>query len=105
NYFESGLNNIDTIICEEPITRFEDVNYSIVTNNLFTKIKRKLIKNPHQVYIDTLMASIKPNEKYIVQVVDNFGFVKALFEYLNTNPAMRKQFYIQFFYHGYPPFY
>jgi glycosyltransferase involved in cell wall biosynthesis len=105
NYFESNSNEIDVILCEEPKKRFENVEYCIVSNNLITKVKRKLTNKSYQNYIDSLAKYASPNRKYIIQVVDNFGFVRALFNYLVKRPKMRKQLYIQFFYHGYPPFF
>ena len=45
-----------------------------------------------------------PNEKYIIQIVDNFGIVKFLSDFINKK-GMRQQVYLQFFYHGFPPFY
>lgn len=105
NYFEGGACNIDIIICEEPQVRFTNIDYCIVPNNLKTKIKRKVTKDPHQTYIDSMISCIKSNEKYILQIIDNFGLVKALHAYLSEHSHIRNQLYIQFFYHGYPPFY
>lgn len=105
NYFESGQSLIDIIICEKPENQFEGVTYGIVANNLRTKLNRRFLKKPHQAYIDCLFSQIKPREKYIIQIVDNFGFVKALYQYLINSPQYKAQLYIQFFYHGYAPFY
>jgi glycosyltransferase involved in cell wall biosynthesis len=105
NYFEANNVNIDAIVCQEPKNRFNNIEYYIVPNNFITKVKRRITKKPHQAYIDTLLKNLNPSEKYILQVVDNFGFVKALYTYLRTKKSLRNQLYIQFFYHGYPPFY
>lgn len=105
NYFETAEVLIDTIICETPQARFKNVEYSIVSNSLITKFKRKLTKNPYIIFIECLVKYLKPNENYIIQIVDNFGLAKALYKYLIKYPSLRKQLYIQFFYHGYPPFY
>ena len=105
NYFESDKNIIDTILCEAPNERFKNVDYCIVSNDFTAKVKRKLTKRSHQNYIDSLINYLQPDETYIIQIVDNFGFAKALKDYLIDHPKIRKQIYIQFFYHGYPPFF
>lgn len=104
NYFESDNVFIDTIVCEEPKSRFKDVEYCIVPNTITTKLKKKLKKKPHQNYVDALLEHLKPNETYIIQIVDNFGFAEALYTSLLDQPDLRNELYIQFFYHGYPPF-
>lgn len=105
NYFESDSIAIDTILCEAPKNRFKNVEYCIVPNDLTTKVKRKLNKKQHQAYIQSLVSYINPKEKYIIQIIDNFGLARALYDYFLENKKLRKQLYIQFFYHGYPPFF
>jgi glycosyltransferase involved in cell wall biosynthesis len=105
NYFETNKVAIDFILCEKPQTIFKNVEYLIVPNNFIIKVKRRITKKRYQAYIDTLLKNLNPSEKYIIQVVDNFGFIKALHTYLRTKKSLRNQLYIQFFYHGYPPFY
>lgn len=105
NYFGSDLIHIDSIVCEEPQIRFNDINYGIVSDNIVTKIKRRIKKKPHQDFIDTLLKLVEPNEKFIIQIIDNFGFAKALHTSLYHSPEIRKKLYIQFFYHGHDPFY
>ena len=105
NYFESGNSKIDIIICEAPKIRFESVTYKIVSNHLLNKINRRFFNIPHRAYIECLVDCLAPDEKYIIQIVDNFGFTKALFEFIKNKPSVRSQLYIQFFYHGYEPFY
>lgn len=105
NYFESKKNSIDTIICKAPKNRFKNVEYGIVPNGISNKIKRKITKNTYQNYLETLFKCVNDDEKYIIQIVDNFGFAKALKHYLETVPTKRKHVYIQFFYHGFPPYF
>ena len=105
NYFETGKSNIDIIICEAPQTKFNNVEYCIVPNTTSTKIKRRFSKNPYQVYIDTLVKCLKFREKYVIQIVDNFGLAKALCDFLEDDLQLRSRLFIQFFYHGYPPFF
>ena len=105
NYFESGQHQIDYIICEEPQNRFDNVGYEIVKNSFLTKIRRR-IKNYYRInFIDALKKVIDANkgEKFIIQVVDNFSIVPHIIKMLNAN-GIRKDCYIQVFYHGFTPF-
>jgi glycosyltransferase involved in cell wall biosynthesis len=103
NYLE-GNHQIDYIVCEKPEAQFEDIKYSIVANTLFTKVLIKLQKKPYLSYISAIEKIIQTEENYIIQIVDNFGIVTPLMEFL-TSKGLRKKCYLQFFYHGYPPFY
>ncbi|WP_223270873.1 glycosyltransferase family 4 protein [Subsaximicrobium wynnwilliamsii] len=104
NYLEADHHLIDIIICEPPNYDFEDVTYKFVKNNFTSKIKKKLTKEPYLEYLTNLKSIIIPNENYVVQIVDNFGLVKPLVNFLRSH-NLRKSVYIQFFYHGFVPFY
>lgn len=103
NYL-NGNHQIDYIVCEQPNELFENVQYSLVTNNLRIQIKKKWKKNNYLGYLEALEKLINPNEKYIIQIVDNFGIIKPLLAFLETR-KLRSNCYLQFFYHGFPPFY
>lgn len=103
NYLES-THNIDYIICPEPDSLFDNVKYGITKNSLSVKIKKKLTGSNYISYFDALDKIINPSEKYIIQIVDNFGIVKPLSDFLQKK-NIRKSVYLQFFYHGYPPFF
>lgn len=105
NYFELNNSQIDTIVCYEPKQRFKNINYCVVPNNFIVKLKLKITRKQHLSFIDALIDYVQVDKKYILQVVDNFGFIKALHEKCKQKPFLKKQFYIQFFYHGYDPFY
>ena len=77
NYLQKE-HQIDFIVCEPPETQFENVKYSLVANDLIFKIRRKIKKNRYLGYLEALDKILKPNEKYIIQIVDNFGIVKPL---------------------------
>ncbi|WP_244160823.1 glycosyltransferase family 4 protein [Flavobacterium defluvii] len=94
---------IDHIICSKPETFFENVKYQIASEDIIDKIKRKFFKKRYLGYLKALNQVIKPDNKYIIQIVDNFGIVKPLQEFL-VKKGLRQNFQIQFFYHGYPPF-
>ncbi len=103
NYLTSS-HQIDYIVCSEPKLKFENVDYSFVANNFTEKIIRKVTKNRYYGYLKALDKIIKQDEKYIIQIVDNFGIVKPLLDSL-AKSGKRKKCYLQFFYHGFPPFY
>lgn len=103
NYLENN-HKIDYIVCEEPEIKFERVEYSFVLNSFSEKIIKRITKNPYVGYLEALNKILKSEEKYIIQIVDNFGIVKKLISFLEKENK-RSQCYIQFFYHGFPPFY
>ncbi|CAN1542148.1 RfaG Glycosyltransferase [Flavobacteriaceae bacterium] len=103
NYLQ-GDHSIDYIVCPEPEEKWGTVSYSFVVNDNFTKIKQKWTKNPYLGYLKALERIMVSNEKYIIQIVDNFGIVKPLVAFLNQK-GMRTNCYLQFFYHGFAPFY
>lgn len=102
NYLADN-HQIDYIICRKPENVFDTVKYQFVSENIIDKIKRKFLKKPYLEYLKSLGLVIKPNQKYIIQIVDNFGIVKPLQEFLNEK-GLRENCQIQFFYHGFPPF-
>jgi len=103
NYLQNN-HQVDFIVCEQPEIQFENVKYSLIANDLFFKIRKKLKKNRYLGYLEALDKILKPDEKYIIQIVDNFGIVKPLQEFL-IRKGIRKNCRLQFFYHGFPPFY
>ncbi len=102
NYLESN-HKIDFVVCEKPNYNFENVAYGFVDNNLISKIQKRLLKNPYLSYLHALKKILKSEEKYIIQIVDNFGIVKPLQIFLEKL-GLRNNCYLQFFYHGFPPF-
>lgn len=101
NYLQSE-HEIDVIICETPQQRFENVRYQIVANNPWLRFRKKISKNNHLAYIEAFDEILRDGEKYILQVVDNFGLAKALQNYIDQK-GIRKDCYLQFFYHGFVP--
>lgn len=102
NYLESN-HQIDHIICEPPEKQLQGVDYALVENSLRAKIIRKWKKNRYFGYLKALEKLLQPNQKYIIQIVDNYGIVKPLVELLNAI-GYRQNCYLQFCYHGFPPF-
>lgn len=102
SYLE-GDHNIDYIVCPKPEFLFSDIQYSFVLATFWSKIKSKVFKKKKINFLLAIDKIIQPNEKYIFQIVDNYGIVKPLHEYLTTQ-KIRKNCYIQFFYHGFSPY-
>ena len=103
NYICSDFNQIDYIVCERSSEVFNNVKYSFVKNNLVTKIYRKFTDKRYLSYTRALEEIVDNEEKYIIQIVDNFGIVKHIVAFLE-NMKIWDNCCIQFFYHGYPPF-
>ena len=103
NYVQ-GEHLIDYVICPEPKEKWDSVIYSCVTVNKVSKLIQKWTKNPYLGYLKALDKIVVPNEKYIIQIVDNFGVVKPLIAFLHQK-GTQSNCYLQFFYHGFAPFY
>ena len=95
---------IDYVVCPEPKEKWDTLEYSFVANDLFTKFQKRISKNPYLGYCKALQRILKKDEKYIIQIVDNFGIVKPILNLLEKK-RFRSNCYLQFFYHGFPPFY
>lgn len=102
NYLQHN-NQIDYIVCPKPNQRFQNVEYSFVKEGYLQKIINKITKKRFINFCEALKKIIKPNEKYIIQVVDNFKIIPEIQNFLEIN-KFRNQCYIQFFYHGFTPF-
>jgi L-malate glycosyltransferase len=98
-----GYHKIDFIVCPEPENLFPNVDYSYVSSSFKMKFLKKVTKNRYLGYFKALEQIIEPNQKYIIQIIDNFGIVKPINDFL-LNKQLRKLCYLQFFYHGFPPF-
>jgi glycosyltransferase involved in cell wall biosynthesis len=110
NYL-NGNHQIDYIICEPPSQYIANVKYILVQRVLIEKVRLFLYRagflkrrENYNHYVRCLKGTIQPNEKYIIQIVDNFGVVRPIVEMLERE-GIRKQVYLQFFYHGFPPFF
>lgn len=103
NYLESN-HKIDYIICQKTDYTFDDVEYEFVEPNFFHKISNKISNKPYAGFINALQRILKNNEEYIIQIIDNYGIIRPLEVFLSKS-KFRKNCYLQFFYHGFPPFY
>lgn len=104
NYLQSD-HQIDYVVCEKPISKFENVTYSIVQDGIMSKLKKRFYKNKYAPYLDKIKQLVLSHQdSFIIQVVDNFGLIPELHKML-IEINKRKQSYIQFFYHGFSPFF
>lgn len=102
NYLQSQ-SGIDIIVCPKPKTFFSNLKYSFVKESLFTKFQTKVLKNRKTEYLFAVNQILEKDCKYIFQLVDNYGMVRPLHDFL-LKKGIRKNCYIQFFYHGFDPY-
>lgn len=102
NYLEKE-HKIDYIVCPKPKNVFKGIKYSFVNFSFLNKLRRKFLKQKNIDFLMALDKVISPNERYIIQVIDNYGMVRPLVNYLSSKGIIDKC-YIQFFYHGYLPY-
>lgn len=105
NYLKQNK-NIDILICPVPEEKYSHIYYECFSRNnslkerIFQKLKLKL---PWHQAISALKKVIQPESKYVIHIIDNYGLCIAVANYLEKINA-RSDFYIQYFYHGYPSF-
>lgn len=105
NYYINTDHKIDYLVSPEPKIKSESLQYSFAKDMaLDNRLRRKFLKQRYTPYIDALKNIIIPGEKYVIQVIENFGIISSLNSLLEEN-YKRSNFYIQFFYHGFPPYY
>ena len=102
NYLTSA-HQIDHIICEKPHEKYSHIKYHTFKRGFRLRIHQKLKKNNQIPYIKRLKKIIMPNGKYIIQIVDNFKLASQVVKFISLH-YNRSDIYIQFFYHGFPPF-
>jgi glycosyltransferase involved in cell wall biosynthesis len=103
NYL-SKQHDVDYIICPKPNSEYVGIEYGFAENNSIDKLRKKLFGKDYNEYLMPLKKMIRPGEKYIIQVIDNPGIVRSLGEFLNSQ-GWRDQCYVQFFHHGFGPFF
>lgn len=105
-YIQNNKHQFDFVICPQPDKLFNGIEYSVVKKPAFlTKLKTKI--NPDYRwfnYFKALDKIVQPNEKYIIQIVDNCGIVAPLNKHINSK-YKRENFYIQYYYQGFSPLY
>lgn len=98
--------SIDLLICPEPEEKYSHIAYEcfITDSSWLQRILQKIkLKLPWHKAVSSLKRVIQPETKYIIQIIDNYGLCIAIANYLEKE-NIRDNFYIQYFYHGYPSF-
>ncbi len=104
-YLKTDSHVIDYIICPEPTEKYTDVEYAFVKASTVHKIKRKLgASKTYEQIFDALDTILEKENSIIIKIIDNAGLVLPLRAYLEEK-HIAKQCYLQFYYHGFPPFF
>lgn len=102
-YLLQHSHKIDIIIAPPSKVKLDNVAYHTINYSFLDKVARKVTGNGYLKIFKLLKHIIKPSEKYIIQIIDNHGLVLPLQVFL-MKQQLRENCYLQFFYHGYPPF-
>lgn len=95
---------VDYVVCPTPHVAVGNVMHILPALSFFEKLKAPFAKSKPNKYLYPLRALLRSGEKYIIQVINDPGLCVQLGEYLKKE-KIRKQCYIQFFYHGFSPIY
>ena len=103
NYIKNENNKIDIIICPRPEhSVYNNVEYLFYKKSLLYKLKSKILKNRFYHILDIILKLTKknPTQKYIIQVIDNYGFLSKLCD-LISEKKLKDRIHIQYFFHGF----
>lgn len=103
-YLTKYQHSIDYIIGTKPKEKLNTVNYINIDLSFVEKVQKKVTKNKYAKLFKEIEKLVKNDTKYIIQLVDNNGLVLPLHNFL-TEKKLRKNCYLQFFYHGFTPFF
>ena len=100
-YLKNKSHPIDYIICPKDVDKIPDVDYSYVKGkSLVVNLRNLRYKKRFNSYFKALDKVIQKENKYIIQIIDNSGIIEPLNLHLKKK-YKRKDFYIQYFYHGF----
>lgn len=107
-YFkEYSIVKITDIVCPDvPVSlAYSKVNYHIITNNTFLKVRSKITKTRHQHFVNKASEIlIESASNVIFLIIDNYGLLFELNAYLEKL-NLRQKAQIIFFMHGYSYFF
>ena len=105
NYHLLNDCSIDYLICSKSeISVKKPIQYFIKPPNKFDKIKTQLLGvSKYNNYLNKLNKILFLEEYIIIQVIYNVGLMFAIIDFVKKRD-LRKNVYLQFFYHGYQPF-
>ena len=101
-YIQHFNHKIDYIICNKEHGQNKTVEYQYLKEiGVLDKVKNKLVSgNRYSNYTNAINKIIKPDCKYIIQIIDNKGLVSPLHQFLSKKHK-RENFCVQYFYHGF----
>lgn len=104
-YLLHHKHKIDYLICPKSNIKIGG-GIKVLNSNLSLsdKVFKRISKQKYFNIFKILKKIIRLDKKYIIQIVDNHGLVLPLNEFL-LKENIRNKCYLQFFYHGYPPFF
>ncbi len=103
NYIQASNSKIDIIICPQPErTEYSNVKYIFYRKSLIYKFKSKVLNNRFYNILDKIFQLLRsnPTQKYVIQVVDNYGLLVNLCDFILEN-KLKERIYIQYFFHGF----
>jgi len=103
-YLEETDHKIDIILCPKPSKKYKDVTYYLTGVSLAQKVSKRINRDRYFEILKHLDNIINDDDKYIIQLIDNHGIVETLDEFL-TKKGVKHNCFLQFFYHGFSPFY
>lgn len=103
NYLHKN-HSIDYIVCEKPENLYAEIEYGIVASTNLKKFQNKFFKKKYLEYFKALEKILDKEDKVIIQIIDNFGIVEPLIDFLKLKKK-RDKCYLQFFYHGFSPYF
>lgn len=104
-YLKTDTHVVDYIICPETTEKHTGVTYAFAKASTVHKIKRKLgASKTYEQIFNALDTILEKENSVIIKIIDNAGLVLPLRDFIEEKyPA--KHCYLQFYYHGFPPFF
>ncbi len=103
NYIKNE-HQIDAVICPKPNREFDGIEYGYVSRTAYVKLYDAVYGKSYLEYLLPLKRILKKEDKAVIQVIDNFGLIAKLGQFLRKHD-MWKNCTVQFFYHGFSPIY
>jgi len=105
DHYIKNSTKIDAIICPKPVLEEYQKEYLFTKEPILHKINVKLKNDRFYHFIMSFSEYIAkyPKSSFVVQIIDNFGLVKSLINYIIKHD-LRNRIYLQYSYHGHELF-
>lgn len=103
SYLKDERSIIDGVLCPKIVLKEKhNLEYVFLKKSPLSNLKSKIYKNNYNHVNVALSKYLKkyPTSKFIIQVIDNFGVLRSIINFIHKNKYVNK-IYIQYFYHGY----